>query len=366
MHHPAQSTLAVQDKGNDAHSALIRQMRRIVGDCFQRQPWIYWTDLLLTVTIGYSAAAIYLAPGFSWLQLGALVVAGLALFRAGTFIHEIAHMGKDTMRSFQVGWNLLCGVPMLMPSFLYDCHIDHHAVPHYGTGRDGEYLPLGAGPVARIFWYLAQILVIPLLAVIRFLVLTPISFLHPRLRRWVLERFSSYVMNPRYRRQLPPSAPKRWWAWLEGLCFLRVAAMLGVVALGVYPWTRLLSLYVLACYVIGLNWVRNLVAHTYRNTGEPMSHLEQLTDSITLEGMPLVTELFFPLGLRYHALHHLFPGIPYHNLARAHYRLMEQLPPDSPYHQTVRPGFWAALAELWHNARSSSARPEGVPSRQAA
>ncbi len=348
---------AIPGQATAQQHAWIARMRGLIADCFQRNPAIYWLDLLACVAIGYPAAMIYLAPGISFMQGVAFVVAGLALFRAGTFIHEIAHMGKDTMRTFQVAWNLLCGVPMLMPSFLYDCHIDHHAIPHYGTRRDGEYLPLGAGPVRRIFAYLAQILVIPLLAVIRFLILTPVSFLHPKLRRLVLERFSSYVMNPGYRRRLPPSAPKRWWAVLEVLCFLRVCAMLGVGALGVYPWTRLLALYALACYVIGLNWVRNLVAHTYQNTGQPMSHLEQLTDSITIEGVPVLTELFFPLGLRYHALHHLFPGIPYHNLGRAHRRLMRSLPPDSPYHRTLRPGFWAAVRELWRNARRGSAAP---------
>jgi hypothetical protein len=38
---------------------------------------------------------------------------------------------------------------------------------------------------------------------------------------------------------------------------------------------------------------------------------------------------FFPLGLRYHALHHLFPSLPYHALGTAHRRLIVALPPDS-------------------------------------
>ena len=48
------------------------------------------------------------------------------------------------MRSFTIGWNLLCGIPMLMPSFFYENHIDHHNSHRYGTLRDGEYLPIGA------------------------------------------------------------------------------------------------------------------------------------------------------------------------------------------------------------------------------
>ena len=87
-----------------------------------------------------------------------------------------------------------------------------------------------------------------------------------------------------------------------------------------------------------------------------MTHAEQLNDSITIAGHWFWSELFFPLGLRYHALHHLFPGIPYHNLARAHRRLMEQLPAESPYRETVFSGYFAALRHLWASARAAGVR----------
>jgi fatty acid desaturase len=84
-----------------------------------------------------------------------------------------------------------------------------------------------------------------------------------------------------------------------------------------------------------------------------MTYEEQLLDSINLEGIPIATELFFPLGLRFHALHHVFPTVPYHNLAAAHHRLMQGLPADSPYRRTVFPGYFAALRQLWRDARAS-------------
>jgi fatty acid desaturase len=58
-------------------------------------------------------------------------------------------------------------------------------------------------------------------------------------------------------------------------------------------------------------------------------------------------ELWAPVGLRYHALHHLFPSLPYHNLGKAHRRLMRELPADSPYRQTESPHLWASLRLLW-------------------
>ena len=63
----------------------------------------------------------------------------------------------------------------------------------------------------------------------------------------------------------------------------------------------------------------------------------------------IIPELFVPLGLRYHALHHLFPQLPYHALGRAHRRLMKELPAGSDYHQTVRSGIGAIFAQFWKN-----------------
>ncbi len=94
-----------------------------------------------------------------------------------------------------------------------------------------------------------------------------------------------------------------------------------------------------------------------RNTGATMTFNEQIEDSITVEGHhPLLTELLFPVGLRYHALHHLFPALPYHSLGIAHRRLMAQLPADSPYRGTIRASFLAAAREVWHSASASPLR----------
>ena len=54
-----------------------------------------------------------------------------------------------------------------------------------------------------------------------------------------------------------------------------------------------------------------------------------------------LTLLFFPFSIRYHALHHLFPSMPYHNLKRAHDHLVRTLPSDSPYHALDRPSWWS-------------------------
>jgi fatty acid desaturase len=353
---------AVRSEQEAPSSFSVAEAGRIVRDLMVPKPWIYWTDFVVTTAIGYAAALTYLAqPLFSPLAIVAFFVAGFALFRVGSFIHEIVHIRRGTMLGFRVTWNIVCGIPMLMPSFTYDNHNDHHRKDHYGTKHDGEYLPLGAGPLTQVFWYFMQAVTLPIQVVVRFLFLVPASFFSRRLRRWVLESASSYGINPRYRHEVPANAPLAAWAALDVACFLRTLAMFVFVGVGFAPWTRLPQLYCLAVMVLGLNYIRNLVAHRYKNRGAEMSYVGQLEDSVTIVGSPLLTELFFPLGLRYHALHHLFPSIPYHSLGTAHRRLMAQLPAGSSYHKTVQPGYWAAVRQLVADARSSRhAQPAGA------
>lgn len=339
---------------NDPHALASAQRsefdpstaRRIVADLMQPQPWIFWADLLLSLTIAYSAATVFLvSPVFSWVQIPAYLIAGFALFRVSSFMHEIVHFRRGQMTSFQVAWNILAGIPMLMPSFLYQSHLVHHNTRHYGTGSDGEYLPLGNGPLRETFRFLSQVFFLPIMVVSRFLFVTPISFLHPRLRTWVLQRMSSFVINFSYRRTIPENAPLRSWAAIEIACSLRAWAIFVCAAVGLTPWTRIPMLYLLALMPLGLNHIRTLVAHRYTSDGDAMSHTEQLVDSVNVEGGWL-TELIFPVGLRYHALHHLLPSIPYHNLGIAHRRLVNQLPADSVYHQVNVPSYFAAAASL--------------------
>jgi fatty acid desaturase len=345
---------ALRQHNSAGASIAIHDARALVADLFVHRPAIYWTDLLLTLVVCYSTAAAYLrAPLFSAQQLISFTICGFALFRAGSYVHEITHMRAGQMLGFRVAWNLLCGIPFVMPSHFYENHIDHHNSHHYGTVRDGEYLPLGAGAMRDIFFFFAQVPFLPGYIALR-LLLSPISFLHPRWRNWALEHTSSYVINFRHRLTISPTAPRKAWAALEIACSLRVAGMFAVVLVGLHPWTRLAQMYCLAVFAMLLNYIRNLVAHRYENTGGPMSHAQQLTDSINITGHWFWTELFFPLGLRYHALHHLFPGIPFHNLGKAHRRLMEKLPADSPYRRTVFPSYFAATRQLWSNVRRSS------------
>ena len=337
-------------------SFSIREAREIVKDLFRPRPWIYWTDFLWSLGLGSVCFALArkVAVPLSLPQAMLFIVSCFAFYRAASFIHELVHLRDGRFRAFGFAWNALCGIPFLMPSFLYRSHLAHHARKHYGTHDDGEYLPLATSPAREILRYMSQPLVIPLLAIARFLVLAPIAWVSPGFRRWVHSRASSLVMDPAFIRPLPTPQELRSWRVQEAGCFLLVLAVAVLLLIGRWPLSFPLHCYLTAVGVLTLNHLRTLGAHRFRHRGEELTFVEQLLDSLNYPHYPLISELWAPVGLRFHALHHLFPSLPYHNLGEAHRRLMARLPADSPYRQTVSPGLLASLAELWRAARASA------------
>jgi len=335
---------------------FIREVHGIIRDLLPPKAEIYWADFLITISIAYTALAFFLtAANGSIVQVVSWLIAGLALYRASVFTHELVHLRRGTFIPFRITWNVLFGIPCLMPSFLYYDHVSHHVRHSYGTADDAEYYPLAHGPAAVVYAYLAQIVVIPVAAVIRVLLLVPLSFLIPPLRRVLWERASSLaVINPQYRRPLPGREERLAANLQEIACVLFVYGVIAAIVWGPLSWTLLPKLYAVFLVVVSVNYLRALGSHCYRNEGSSMSYVEQLLDSTTIPGHPLWTELWAPLGMRYHALHHLVPSLPYHAMGRAHRRLIRQLPPDSPYHATLRRSLLSAILQVYHEARAGS------------
>lgn len=333
----------------------------MVGDLYQRSPRIYWTDLLLSAGVAWALVAVYFtAPAWSAVQLMAFLGASLLLFRAGTFMHELVHLPAGQLRGFGPVWNLTVGVPLLAPWIFYRNHVDHHSAKFFGTPDDGEYLPLAASPLRETLKYLAQAPLLPVLAAIRFGLLGPLSWLHRGLREWTLTAASAGVINPHYRKRFP-SRDETHLLVVESLCFGYLLTIFLLVLAGLVTGRHLLMAYVLLAWTLALNWVRTLAAHRFTNRGEPVSHLDQFQDAINITGQNAFSELMFPVGLRYHATHHLFPSMPYHNLGIAHRRLSERLPPACAYHAAGRHSFFAAVSELLRGAWQTSSEHSAMP-----
>jgi fatty acid desaturase len=338
----------------------IRLARDIVDDLHQRSPVIYWTDFLLSVGAAWALGLYFLlTPGWHVPALLALLASSILFYRGGTFIHEIIHFKAGELKWFARVWNLLMGIPLLMPWIIYKNHIEHHSVRYFGTPEDGEYLPLAAAPARETIKYVLQAPLLPLLTVLRFGVVGPVSWLHRGLREWVLTAASAGVSNPYFRKRFP--AAEEWHLRIvEVLCFLWLLGIALLLAWDMIGWVVLLKGYVLIGLTLALNWVRNLAAHSYANRGERMTLAEQFADSINLTGQTWLTVMLFPVGLRYHALHHLFPFLPYHNLGKAHARLVARLPAGSPYHAVNRDSYFAAVAVLWRSALRTESKDSAI------
>ena len=321
-------------------------MRGLVRDLHRANPSIYWTDLLLTAAVGWGAfiTAVVLRP-FSFGMIAAAFVSVLALYRGLCFMHEVSHQNQRTLPGFEAIWNLLVGFPMLMPSFVYvGVHQNHHKLSTYGTAGDPEYLPFAHSSRMTTLFALESFL-IPVVLVIRFLLLTPIGLLFPRFQKWLVVYASSLTMNVQYRREASPDLLRkiRRDSALALLLWGSAGALAGA---GLLPW-RIFPIWLAIVSVASfINTLRTLGAHEYESTGEPLDRMGQLTDSIDTPG-GFWTELWAPVGLRYHALHHYFPGVPYHNLPEAYRRVMGSMPVAESYGQMSSESLPHSLSRLY-------------------
>lgn len=333
---------------------MIPEAWRLVRDLMTHRPAIYFLDFIASAIVGYAAVWIYfMVPDFSLWQGAAFLVASFGLFRAGVFIHEIVHMPRGKMTVFKVFWNVFYGIPMLTPSFMYSNHADHHARRHYGTNQDGEYQPFAHGSAWRIALYFTQVPIIPMFGVLRFLVISPLAWMSPSLRQRVWRSASSYVSNLSYQRNVPEGEDHRWWVASEIACFAWLVLLAVLFVRGVLPYDYIVELYLLSSAAILWNWVRNLAGHLFLSNGRPMSHEAQFKESVTIVGAPWLHELLFPVGLRYHAIHHLFPAMPYHNMPKAHRRLLAHLPERAGYRDTLYGSIVEVFALLRRNMRAA-------------
>jgi fatty acid desaturase len=285
------------------------------------------------------------------LKLLAVVGAVFSSYRAVVFIHEIAHGSCRRIRGFRIVWNLLCGIPLLMPDFLYASHRDHHALAAYGTLRDAEYWPWGrSGNRLMILAFLLSSFAAMPVAVARFGLLAPLSWVNRGTSGWVVRNASALAVHFGYRRAPLANRARRDLRLQEAGCFVYLVGIAVSLRVGWVGGELLLQLYLIASAALLMNALRTLAAHRYRSAGVPLTRTEQMVDSINHARGSWLTALWAPVGLRFHALHHLFPTLPYHNLAAAHRRLIRLLPPGSSYHFTEGGGLVETLRGLWLGA----------------
>jgi fatty acid desaturase len=327
--------------------AMLRAAAELTRDLTAPKPMVYWADFLASAVIGYAALFGAIFAGSTTIVIAAAVISVLALYRAGSFIHELTHIKHATVPGFRLVWNALIGIPLLVPSFMYEgVHNLHHARTRYGTAEDPEYLPLARMKPWTVPFFVVVSALAPVALLFRYAVLAPLSAMIPPLRTIVVERYSGLVINPDFRRRMSEGDLRRNWIIQESAASLWAITLLSAVATGFIPLNAFLIALGIASGTIVLNQVRTLVAHLWDNDGEVLTVTAQFLDSVNVPPPALLPALWAPVGLRYHAIHHLLPGVPYHSLGEAHRRLSAELPSESYYHQGNYKGLPGLVSRL--------------------
>jgi fatty acid desaturase len=322
----------------------------LVADLHSPRPWIFWADLVISAALGWTAFALAVqAPPLSATMWMASLIAACTLYRGVCFTHELAHLRRRAVPGFETAWNILFGVPLLLPSFTYlGVHQAHHSLSSYGTKEDPEYLPFASSRRLMILFAIQSALLMPIALFVRFVVLAPVGLAWPSLHRWLEVYASSFAMNPEYRRTVSTEMASKMRRW-EMATLAAWAAAFAMMYTGMLPF-RAFGIWLGVLTIISLlNTVRVLGAHEYDSEGAILSRHGQLKDSIDTPGGPW-TELWAPVGLRYHALHHYFPGIPYHNLGTAYRRICATMPPNATYLESTSPSLRKSLFILYTKA----------------
>ncbi|MDG6077934.1 fatty acid desaturase [Erythrobacter litoralis] len=327
---------------------MLRGARDLTKDIADARPAVYWPDMILSAIVGYAAMAGAILVSNVLLAVGLGLLSALALYRALLFIHEISHIRNGALPGFRAGWNAFVGIPLLTPSFMYEgVHTLHHKRTQYGTVEDPEYLPLALMKPWSLPAFVLVAVLAPIGLLFRFAVLVPLGAIVPAVRRMTWQRFSALAINPAFRRRpaegdlrprvLRQEAAGAIWAWIViGAAFTA-------------GWRPLLIALAIVSLTALLNQLRTLVAHLWENEGEAMTVTAQFLDSVNVPPPGILAEIWAPVGLRYHALHHLMPSMPYHSLPEAHRRLARELGSDSTYHGANHKGMTVLVHRIARN-----------------
>lgn len=344
LREPAPRATRAQFMAED-DKAMLRAARDLTKGLGEANPRIYWTDMLVSAGVGYAGIAVAILSASIGVKIAAGVVAALALYRALMFIHELTHIHRDALPGFRTGWNLLVGIPMLTPSFMYEgVHVIHHKRTQYGTIEDPEYLPLALMKPWSLPLFVLVAMLLPVALIVRFGVLYPLGLIVPPLRTITWERFSALSINPEFRRKAPEGDFVGRVRWQEaGASVWAMALIASVFVIGWQPLATALAILSLAAVI---NQLRTLVAHLWENEGEAMTVTAQFLDSVNVPPPGVAGEIWAPVGLRYHALHHLMPSMPYHDLPEAHRRLARELGTGSTYEGANHPGLFVLVGRI--------------------
>ena len=330
------------------HSTTLQELaglRGLVEDLRQPRPALYALDIGVSALLGWAAFVLAVYTSGPWMRITAAVVSVFAAYRALAFIHELFH--QHAMHRVRHFWHAVIGVPLLLPLLLYlPIHQAHHNANTYGTPQDGEYDHFVGRQKFMLLKLFALNALLPLALLFRFGVLTPLAAVVPAIRVKVIPQFLHLALR------VPFVAPELSQRHQKEALRVELACMLFawlVVAGWSAGWHDHVYAWAILVVSIGtLNTARAAAStHLYDERLEGRATMAQVLDSTNVVSRAPLTLLLCPAGLQFHALHHMFPHLPYHNLRTAHERLLAHLPASSDYHLSTAKSLYRGLRRLW-------------------
>lgn len=293
---------------------------------FDVRPALFYRDLIMPASI-FVIAYAFLLQAQGWAVALAFVVAVVSLHRAAILMHDICHQyDNPRLKRFIWTWDLTVGAIAAIPSprFLRP-HRIHHAIGTFRTKDDPQYLLVRTDRTLAVFVLIFIPFIMPVLNIVNAVAASVAgTALDEAVERWASKRGNptGSVVAERHRPRV---------IWLS-----RYYVALYALYAYLLPETLWIAYTVL---VAGwwLTTIRIPLEHRMEHLLESSDKRDHVLDSFTIES-PLAA-ILQPLAMRFHAAHHLYPGVPYHNLEALHRELKAS---DPEYRTTIVP-FWSVV-----------------------
>jgi fatty acid desaturase len=328
------------------------ELRNLVQDLHGINGKRVYSELIIIAIIAWSSYfALFLDLSIAT-KVALFLLSSIALYRGLSFNHEVSHFER-ILPKFELTYNILFGFPSRVPAYSLKTHNYHHGIKTFGTAGDPEYENWTEKEAYYLLRPLVLSLLYPVILTLRFAI---IPFFYPALssknKKNIHEKISSFVMNAKFKRPFSNEDYKDMitqdlTCLAYFVAFTAITSYFGVFKMAFGIW------YLQIVFISLMNTHRALVAHRYQihraNPAQTARDM-QVNDSVTIEGS-LLTEIWAPIGLRYHSTHHMFPSIPYYNLGKAHRRIKAAIDADHPYSKTIEPNFFVAYSKLVASCR---------------
>lgn len=280
---------------------------------FVPRPARYFRDYLIYVAV-FTASFVW-GLQVDWpLVILPWALAAVSLHRAGLFCHEVVHSRHASLRGFCALYTWTVALVVMVPPVRFGLpHLAHHRPGVFGTGKDPQY-PLVRG---NAFAMAMVLLVIPFIVPFTNLLMTVTGALgafrfEMALDRWATETFGfslSSELNAEQQAEVTRHARVTLLAFLAFVVLLP-GALPFYYAIMVGGWALITA--------------RIPLEHELEHLAQSSGPRGQMADSFTVE-TPLAL-LVQPVGFRFHTAHHMYPGVPYHNLPELHEELKRTSP----------------------------------------